>query len=197
MINLLNPATIKELRWARLNVRLRQYALLMIGVGLGVLVVYGAGFWFAHQEYVTATAQHDKALAGLKDYSAVKKQIADYRSNLTIADKILDNGIVFSTFLTDTGSIMPANTILSNLSLTTASTNSSGQKPGAAQLQAWAKSYDDTLRLKESLEKSPLFSDVHLTTASAPEKPVTTGIRANYPIEATYNLVIDQLGASQ
>jgi hypothetical protein len=93
---------------------------------------------------------------------------------------------------------MPQNTVLANLTLATTTTVSANSKPGALQLAARTKSYDDALRLKESLESSPLYSDVHLLQVAKPEKPADRGLEALYPFQATYNVILDTsiIGAS-
>lgn len=192
MINLLNPGSISDIKSARFNVRLRRYMILIALIGLGIIGIYGAGFWFAHQEYAVANERHEKSEQELQHYAAVQKKIIDYRANLKIADKILNSGVVFSQFLTDTGNVMPANTILSNLTIST-QTPSASQKPGSLVLEARTKSYDDALKLKESLTSSSLFSDVRIISVNVPEKRAASGIESVYPYQARYDVVINQL----
>ncbi|MGE5312970.1 MAG: hypothetical protein ACM3MA_03145 [Acidobacteriota bacterium] len=198
MINLLNPSVVSDLKSARLNVRLRRAVLVCSLIALGVAGIYGGGFWFARQEYLDAEDRNNKAQAELRDYADVKKTAATYRANLIIAEKILTKEVTFSKLLTDTGAIMPQNTVLANLTLATTTTVSANSKPGALQLAARTKSYDDALRLKESLESSPLYSDVHLLQVAKPEKPADRGLEALYPFQATYNVILDTsvIGAS-
>ena len=192
MINLLNPEDIKQIRAARLNMQLRGFVMLTAVIALGVASIYGVGFWFASQERAVANEQHTAAQTKLKDYEVVKDEAANYRKNLAVAQAILAKEIIFSEFLTNTASILPPNTILSELNLST-KVASGAKKLGSMSLQARAKSYNDVLRLKDSLEASPLFSDVRIAQANVLEKPATSGIEVSYPYEATYDVIVEQL----
>jgi len=195
MINLLNPKDLEQLRAARVNVRLRKYALatlLTIGVVGGIYLV---GLKIADDQYAEAQADNSSAEQQLAGFDAVKKEATAYQSNLTIAKKILGGEIVFSNFMTDVAKTLPPNTILSSLTLTTKSTQSAQKKAGSTQLNARAKSYNDILALKTKLEDSTLFSDVRITQTTIPDSLVgKTGIELTYPYEVTFDLVINQLG---
>ena len=190
MINLLNPEQFAELQAARLNFKLRRYIIMAVFAALGVVAIYGGGYWFASNEHQLASNQHESALAELKNYEDVKKRMTEYRANLAIADKILGTQLVYSDFLVKTAQAMPENTILASLALSTKATVAAAQK-GLMTLEARTKSYDDALRLKESLEASPMFSDVRLKQTSTPEKLPDGGIERTYPFQASYTLKLD------
>lgn len=195
MINLLNPQDLEQLRAARVNVRLRKYALatlLAIGVVAGI---YAVGLKIADDQYAQAQTDNSSAEQQLAGFDTVKKEATTYQSNLIIAKKILGGEIVFSDFMTDVAKTLPPNTILSSLSLTTKSVQSAQKKAGSTQLNARAKSYNDILALKTKLEDSTLFSDVRIAQTTIPDSLVgKTGVELTYPYEVTFDLVINQLG---
>lgn len=195
MINLLNPQDLRQLRAARINVRLRKYALATLLTIGAVAGIYAVGFKIADDQYAEAQADNSSAEQQLAGFNEVKKQAQTYQSNLTIAKKILGSEIVFSNFMTDVATVLPPNTILSSLTLTTKSVQSAQKKAGSTQLNARAKSYNDILSLKTKLEESTLFSDVRIAQTTIPDTLVgKTGVERSYPYEVTFDLVINQLG---
>lgn len=193
MINLLNPEHFAELRASRLNFRLRRYIILAVVATIGIVAIYSGGYWSANNEYALAKKQNEAALAELKSHEGLKKRLAEYRANLVIADKILNTQVVYSEFLVYTAQAMPPNTILASVSLSTKALDVAGPQKGIMSLEARTKSYDDALRLKESLEASPLFSDVRLKQASTPDKLPIAGIERDYPYQGSYTVHLDLL----
>jgi hypothetical protein len=198
MINLLSRETKTELLAARRNVVLRRHLFLIGIVLLAVGAVYGYGFWRAAEERRIATESNETALRNLESYADTKKIAEQYRSDLTTAKQILGSEFMFSEFLIDTAGILPPNTILGNLTMTTKQAASATRKAGAMSLQARAKSYDDALKLKEALESSELFTDVKITSISRPDKlEGLKGINASYPYEISLDVVVTTLGAQR
>lgn len=190
MINLLSPESKRNIRAARLNVTLRTYLLLTLCVLVSMASIYGVGFYLIANE--KAIAERDRAAGEVKlaQYAAATKQAETYKANLAVVKQILTNEIVYSDFLTQTAAALPSNTILSNLTLSTQI--KPGAKPGATNLEARAKSYNDVLNLKEFLDKSGIFTDVSIVTTKRPEDfSKLTGIQRLYPYEATLSVVID------
>lgn len=191
MINLLDPEDLKQLRAARLNVKLFRFATLSLIVVLGVGGIYGAGFWLALSDRAAADTKLQANEQQLAQYTAIADQATAYRQDLTIAKQILGGGMTFSTFLTDLGTLMPPNTIVASLSISTKTAN--GQKAGSISFLTRARSYDDVLKIKQAFENSDLFSDVKIMNTSVPEKPADQGIAERYPYEATFEVVVNAL----
>lgn len=196
MINLLSPESKRSIRAARLNVMLRMYLVLSLFVLGGMATIYGVGFYLIANERAAAERDRENGDIQLAQYKAATQQAETYKANLAVVKQILSSEIVFSTFLINTGKAMPANTILSNLTL---STNvKAGAKPGATSLEARAKSYEDVLRLKEELDKSGIFTNVSIVSTTRPEDiSKLVGVDRMYPFEATLNVTIDPTKASQ
>lgn len=194
MINLLSSETKTQLQAARRNVVLRRLFFFVSTVLLGIGAIYGYGFWTVEKERTLATDNNNVALSHLKQYDAVKQQAAQYRSDLKIAKTILGSEFMFSEFLIETAKTLPPNTILDNLTMTTKQTATAARKAGTISLRARAKSYDDSLKLKDALENSELFTDVKLLNIKRPEKMSDLkGIQATYPFEITLEVVVTTL----
>lgn len=197
MINLLSPESKRSIKAARLNVTLRMYFILSLFVVVGMAAIYGVGFYLVANERAVAERDRETGEVQLAQYKAATEQAETYKANLAVVKQILSNEIVFSTFLINTAKAMPSNTILSNLTLSTA-VKSGGKAAGSTSLEARAKSYDDVLRLKEELDKSGIFTDVSIVSTTRPEDiSKQTGINRLYPFEATLNVTIDPKKASQ
>lgn len=196
MINLLDPTEIKELKAARVNVRLRRFAVLTF-VTLGIIgSVYFFSFRIAGQKYDEAIAKSTASDQELKEYETVKTTAKQYQTNLTIAKKILGSEITFSTFITDLASSLPTNTILSSLTLSTKSIGLVNGKSTPTQLFARAKGYNDVIALKTSLEKKTnLFSEVRITSTSQSQITSSSDILTRtYPYTVTFSVVLAQQG---
>lgn len=190
MINLLSPESKRSIRAARLNVTLRMYLVLTFFVVAGMAGIYGTGFYLVASERSLSEQNKLASEQKLAQYAAATKAAETYRANLAIISRILSSEIVFSSFLTDTAAALPSNTILSNLTLSTAV--KPGVKVGATSLEARAKSYEDVLRLKEFLDASKVFTDVSIVSTNRPEDvSKLTGIEKLYPFEAMLNVTIN------
>lgn len=190
MINLLSPESKQSIRAARLNVTLRRYFILSLLVAVGMGTIYGVGFYLVANEKALAEKNRSTGEQQLAQFAAATKQAETYKANLAVVKQILSNEITYSTFLTSTAAAMPSNTILADLTLSTAV--KPGAKPGATILMARAKSYNDVLNLKEFLDRSGIFTDVSIVSTNRPEDiSKLTGVERQYPFVTTLNVTIN------
>lgn len=194
MINLLNPADIRELKAARINVRLRRFAALTF-IALAVIgSIYGVELYAAEAQYEKAVASSSDAEEQLKAYLPAKQTAQQYQSNLSIAKKILGSEIVFSQYLTELAQSLPPNTVLDTVTLSTKLIGTTNGKPTTTELNAKAKSYNDVIALKTNLEKKTnLFSEVRITSTSLVTAS-TDEMAKLYPYTATFSIVIARQG---
>lgn len=190
MINLLSTAQKEDIRAARLNVRLRRFALLCFVALVIILGIYGVGFYFVQSDRASA----DKELAANKlaveneEYKSVVADSKAYKANLTIADKVLTSGVSYSTFVTETARILPGGTILTSLTLTNlgAPAKAATASSNALTLVARTTSYDVALLLQKQLENSDLYEKVSINDASIlADKDRTTATDKKYPVSLT------------
>lgn len=199
MINLLNPAELHELKAARVNVRLRRFAVLTF-LTLGVIgSIYLFSFRTASVRYDEAIAKSSASDQELKEYESVKATAKEYQTNLTIAKKILGSEITFSAFITELASSLPPSTILSDLSLSTKSIGLTNGKATITQLSARAKGYSDVIALKSSLEKKTnLFSEVRITSTSLSDITGSSdALTRAYPYTVTFSVVLAAQGGTK
>ncbi len=197
MINLLNPSEQRQIRAARINVRLRRFVLLTFAAAAVFSGIYLYGIQRAGAENTQAIVARTEAEKKLVAYADTKKTADEYQANLAVAKKILSSEIVFSTFITDLAATMPPNTILQGLTLSSKSLSTDKSKPVFTELNARTKSYEDALTLKTKLEqKTTLFSDVRITNITRSDTGLKGAI-ANYPYVVGFSVVIVKQGVSQ
>lgn len=195
MINILSPAKKRDIRAARINVVLVRYCVTVVLLALLCGLIYGLGFWVLAQEK-TATlekiaAQSDQS----RQYAVVEKEAEAFRKNLAIAKSILSKETSYSTFLTTLAAGLPSGTVLTQLSIGDA--NISGPL-STMVIEARTSSYDKSLALKSSLERTDLFENVSIINTSRPnEINKLTGLEARYPYTATYSVKLSSTAVNQ
>ena len=155
MINLLPEANKNELRAARMNVLLLRYNVMTL-IAVGILLLAVAGF-YAYLAGTKASAETANAEneAKASSYADTKKEAAEYRANLATAKQILSNEVIYSTTVFGITELLPKGVILDSINL------SSQDVGNQTVLKTYATDYDAVARLKQSFERSKLFSDVH------------------------------------
>jgi Tfp pilus assembly protein PilN len=181
MINLLPKDGKKQLRAARSNAILRRYYMLIIISAVLLGAVFAVGFKVTFdQEVQYQNAKKQSEAEGTK-YQQVRKAAEDFIKDLAVAKTILASDVRFSELITDIAGVIPTGVILSNLSLNTQETNA------PLTINARAKTYDDAVKLKNSLEESPIFENVSLVNAGVAvggdgqsAYPVTVSLSAKF-----------------
>lgn len=202
MINLLSPTQKGDIRAARLNVRLRRAALLCLGALLIILGIYGVGFFFVQGDRTTA----DKELAASKlatedkNYKKVVTDAKAYKTNLTVAEKVLTSGVSYSSFVVETARLLPPGTVLTGLTLSNLGAPATGANAATANtltILARTTSYDVSLQLQKSLEDSELYEKVSISDVSIlAENARLTNSDKKYPVSMTVKARISKIKAS-
>jgi len=201
MINLLSTTQKQDIRAARLNVRLRRFVLLCSSALLIILGIYGVGFYFVQADRAAA----DKDLAASKlatentEYKKVVEDAKAYKSNLSIADKVLTSGVSYSTFVTETAGLLPQGTVLSGLTLTNLGAPATAGNANANTLTIVARTtnYDVALQLQKSLEDSALYEKVSISDVSIlAEDARPTNTDKKYPASLTVKAHISKIKAA-
>lgn len=186
VINLLGTQAKAEIRAARLNVRLRRFALLSFFACLVVFAIYGVGFYYVMQEKAVAEQQLNQDKAAVQKFEKILNEARTYKSNLAIASKVLSTGTSYSTFLTETARILPPGSILTGLTLSNLGASSTVAKSNTFVLNARATSYGGALLVKENLETSALYENVSLNDVTAVEITTqSTALDKKYPFILT------------
>jgi len=182
MINLLPDEIKSEVRAARTNVKLLNY-MLILGMGVVFLCFIFVGVYLV---LVSSKVNAEQAIADnqqkTNSYSAVQQQASILKSSLLTAKTVLDKEIIYSKIITGIAADMPAGTVIDSLNLTVATLGS------PISLQAYAKTTDDALKLKQNFQRSSLFSNVSFQSLANSSSTKANG----YPVSITLTLTINK-----
>lgn len=183
MINLLAGERKDEIRAARVNVILMRY---MVIIALAFAFI-GAALYVSHS-VLTVTMTNAQTLIAANDvkadvYSETKTQVDTLSAKLNDTKTILNQEIRYSQALVKMGQLMPAGTILGDLTLTTASF--AGQ---AVEVKAYAKSTNEAGMLQSNFQSSGLFSQVTLKGTETNQEI------DGYPVTVSMSVVLNRVG---
>ncbi len=176
MINLLPSDLKQEYLYGRRNSSLRRWATAMLLGLVGACLVTFSGLFYMQRSIDTYANQVAAAEESLKEkkLSETKKEADEITKNLKLAIDVLSKEILFSELLKQIGTVTPANTTLTDLSISEVS--------GAIELTASAVDYTSATQLQVNLEDpaNRIFSkaDIQGITCTA---NVTTGVSSDYP----------------
>ena len=181
MINLLSPEQKHQIKTARNNVILLRYNI--IAACAGVFIVLGViGVYFVLMGIKSSAEEtQQENQAKVAGYAKVEKEAEEFKANLATAKTILSGNVNYSESIIKIASTIPKGVIIDQLSLDASTFGN------PTTLQAKAKSYDRALALKESFQKSSLFSDVHFESVSEAEDSSD-----GYPIQVVLGLTINK-----
>ncbi len=190
MINLLPDETKRDIRAARMNVILLRYNLLAAGAAALMVLVCLIFYVILQDNQSQALNTTNDNNAKAASFASVRKEANEYRDNLTLASKIIDNGVSYTNVIIAITKLIPSGVILDNLTL---SAQTFSQQTTFA---GHAKSYEAAAKLKESFQNSKIFSDVYfqsLTTSG----PSTNGGGSNnaYPIVLSLSAKLSKAAA--
>ncbi|MGH7196796.1 MAG: PilN domain-containing protein [Candidatus Saccharimonadales bacterium] len=171
MINLLPLETKHQIRAARTNRVLRRYCVLLVLTGLLLGSVFAGGFWVAAEEKALAESLKASSQQSAQEYAQTRKAAEDFAKDLATAKTILASNVSFSKVVLDIAGVVPSGVILNNLTL-----GGSAKPDAPIDISGRAKSYDNAINLKNSLEESPIFENVsivNITTNTAEQTPGT------------------------
>lgn len=183
MINLLPDDTKRDIRAARMNVTLLRYNLLTLGglAGLFLICLFAYIILGVNQSSFISKSTDNSAKA--QTFAEVRKQAEEYRSNLTIASKVLNNSVNYTAVIFDITKLLPDGVVLDGINLNAADF---GQQ---TTFSAHAKSYEQAQKLKDNFQKSTVFSNVFfqsLTDASSDES------NSAYPISIVVSVKLNK-----
>lgn len=177
MINLLPAKTKLDYRYARRNKHLFKWVLVLLFGILGAVLITGAGFFYLHQLTTSYQQQLETSRRQLKEQNldGVNAQIKDMSNNLKLADEVLSKQILFSKLLSQLGSRLPNNTVLSGLTVS--------QTQGAIDITALTKDYASATQVQINLsaEDNGLFSKVDTINLACADTATS-----QYPCTATF-----------
>lgn len=180
MINLLPPTEKRQLQAARTNTLLIRYNIALVGAIIFLALAMGVVYFYLNNAKASSEQTIVENEAKAVGYAAIESQASIFRNNLSIAKQILGNEVTYTKVVLSVANLMPAGTVLDRLSLDSSTFGT------PTILVAQAKSYENAITLKDSLQKSPLFSDVHFQSITSSG----SGQSASYPFTVSLNVTI-------
>jgi Tfp pilus assembly protein PilN len=187
MINLLPYEEKRQIRASRFNSILLRYFIIMWIGGLFIAAVFGTSYVTLMNTKSSAesllTANQNKSSA----YSSVQQQAEQINSNLSSARNVFSQQILYSKVLIGIAQATPQGVVIDKLTLSPSTFGTS------MSLQAYARSSDAALALKNAYQSSPIFSNVSIQNLSgngSGSSPV-----AGYPVSITLNVTINKYAA--
>lgn len=177
MINLLPPETKTQLAAARANRLLLRYNFLLLAAIAFLLAAIGLVYVYLGNAKAMAEASIVENISKVGDYNAVEAEANSFKQNLTNVKQILDNDVTYTKVILEIANVLPSGVVLDTLSLDSATFGT------PTTLTARVRDYPTVLALKDSLQKSSLFSNVSIQTISSEG----TG---EYPLTATFSVTI-------
>lgn len=179
MINLLPPDIKSSYVYARKNVQLRRWALLVLValIGLGIIATFGViSINESNANFNKQVARYEKRLQD-EDYSGTQKEVQDISNSFKLVVKVLSQEILFSQLLQQIGKTMPLGAALSGLSIS--------QTTGGIDITAAAKDYKSATQVQVNLADpdNKIFNKADITSikckgSTDPLYPCQVQIRA-------------------
>lgn len=191
MINLLPPESRRDLRAARTNTLLARYNFGLIAALVFMVLAFGFTYFYLNisnrSSEVTIQDNNQKEMT----FAKTKQQADAFRSDLSTDKQIFSNQVNYSQLIVDIAHTLPSNVVLQSLALDPTTFG----KP--TTITAYAKSTNDALRLKDTLNKhSELFQNVSLQSIATSGDSGGSGGVKGYPVTVTLNLTIKPEAAS-
>lgn len=186
MINLLPDDTKRDIRAARSNVVLLRYNFITIAAIALLAIFCGLFYVLLSVSQSSATSKSSTNTAEAATYKNVRQQAEEYSNNLKIASQILDKGVNYTSVIFAISSLLPSGVILDNLTLN--ATDFDKQLIFSAK----AKTTNDATRLKDSFQKSTMFTNVFLQNVTDSSSDPAPG---EYPITVTFSAKLSKAGS--
>ena len=175
MINLLPLEEKRQLKAARTNTLLIRYNVFMLCAVLFLGLSVGITYFYLSGAKASSEAIIGENTAKVSNFASVQTEAQLFRNNLSTAKQILNSEVTYSKVMLAIAALLPSGTTLDKLSLDVSTFGT------PTVLSAQAKDYESALKLKDSFEKSPLFSDVSFQS-------IVASSNISYPYAVTLNV---------
>jgi len=164
MINLLPPSRKRQIRYAKLNIKLLRYIFVSLVIALLLTALIGISFR-------QASSQAQKLQQNLSDRQAQRGQYQDteakvktLQANLATIEKLFNNKTEFSSLLQDLAAVLPADAYINKITLT-------GDDKKPVQLLITVNSLDTAGILRNALLKSQRIASVDIQSVNLNPDP--------------------------
>jgi len=160
MINLLPPSEKRQIRAAQTNVLLVRYIVVSLLLAVLLIIATTGVYLLMKQSKKSAEETIAQSTAKSANYQQAEHEANVFNQDLATAKSILDKEVHYSKIIVKIAQSLPSGVVLESLTL---DSKTFGQP---MTLNALGRNYHDALRLKSSLERSSMFSDVRLQSVS-------------------------------
>lgn len=184
MINLLPQEARKNLRAGRANTILVRYLWIVAALFALLAVISGLTYILLTTEQANQQRERDANSKQIAENQAIQQRQQEFKTNLLVANTILDQQTSYSYVLLKLARLMQPGTVLSNIVL------DQEQYGTPMEITFSAKSEDNAIKLRNSFQNSDLFSNVQF-------KSVAIGGNENpYPVTAVMQVTINKEGTT-
>ncbi len=180
MINLLPPDTKSAYRYARSNRVLLRWCITCVLALTGAILITSGGYIYLNQSITNTSKQIADTNKQLKaeHLSSIQKQASTISDNLKLAVRVLSQEVLFSKLLKQLATVMPANAILTNLTI--------AQIQGGVDITAQTTNYQAATQLQLNLAdpKNQIFSKADIVNVTCGAS-TTAAMNSNYPCVVT------------
>lgn len=189
MINLLPPDLKESYRYASRNVKLVRWLIAFSLSFIGLIIISVAGIFLLHQTDQTYKSQivMDQTSLNQQKLPATEAQIQDISNNLKLTVQVLSKEVLFSKLLNQLATIMPNNTILTNLNIV--------QIQGGVDITAQATNYNTATQVQVNLSapSNKIFTQADIENIICLSGPAISGpLAAEYPCTVTIRALFAQ-----
>lgn len=195
MINLLPPDVKESVIYARRNTHLLHWSIVLATSVLVIASIVIGGQLFIGQAIKSNNQQLAESQAQLKlqKVEDTQKRVQDMSSSLKLVVQVLSKQVLFSKLLQQIGSVMPPNTVLTNLSI--------NKLQGGIDLQAGAIDYQSATQVQINLSdpSNKIFTKADLVniqcnsgsseTSSVSKYPCSVTVRAQFAQNNPFSLI--------
>lgn len=185
MINLLPKQDIRRLLFARANRIILHYTVATL-----IFAVIFIGAILSNMFFLQALEKEieddiTKKQAAIAKISDVKKEISEFKNDLSVSKKLLDQRITYSLVMIRIGNIIPYDMIIKPVTVNAQSFDTS------FKFEIETVSVNKVLELKKELEKSEYFSDVKIESIRQQNKE--TQSEGETPSKYTHSATISTI----
>jgi Tfp pilus assembly protein PilN len=118
-LNLLPPNQRSSITYARRNTILRNWIVFLLTGLVGLTVLIAIGLWYINYSVATQTSQNNtlKEQVASQKQDQIEKQASVISNNFKLTLKVLQQQIYFSKLLNKVGEVMPKNSSLEGLTI--------------------------------------------------------------------------------
>lgn len=177
MINLLPPELKTNIRYARRNMLLRNWAIALVISISTIGSVVGMGYLYLYQTTATYAKQIEQGKTNLASQKLEETQaeVQNISNNLKLVIDVLSREVLFSGLITQIGTVIPDGAVLTSLSISSVE--------GALDLQLAAVDYETGTQAQVNLAdaENKIFDKADILSIQCASNNDSDGLAGTYP----------------